>query len=150
MRKLSPKRHLTAREILATVDWIMRQSDVPSWGEIRGHVLREFAIDRTVEALRRNVELKQAREARALAPKARAVVGARPTTRKINALQAEIDRLTAEILLLGEKNRALLQRNLRLINGARVHQIPEADLDRPLTPVNRNPTNLSKQRKSRP
>lgn len=150
MRKLSPKRHLTAREILTTVDWIMRQSDVPSWGEVREHMLKEFGIDRTVEALRRNAELKQAREARALAPKARPIVGARPTTRKINALQAEIERLAAEILLLEEKNRALLQRNLRLINGARVHRIPEADLDRPLTPVNRNPTNLPKQRKTRP
>ena len=149
MRKFSPKRHLSPREILATVDWIMRQPDVPSWGEVRAYVLREFGIDRSVEALRRNAELKRAREARAAAAQTRRILGPRPTTRKINALQAEIERLTAEVHLLEEKNRALLQRNLRLINGARVHRISEADLDRPLTPVNRNPTNLPQRRKGR-
>jgi hypothetical protein len=146
MPKLNPKRHLSAREVLVTVDWIMHQPDVPSWAEVSAFVRREFGIDRTVEAIRRNADLKAAREAREAAPKARKIIGPRPTTRKIKALEAEIERLTAEIHLLQGQNSALIQRNLRLINGARVHQIPECDLDRPLVPVNRNPTNLPERR----
>lgn len=149
MPKLNPKRHLSPREILVTVDWIMHQPDVPSWAEVSAFVRREFGIDRAVEAIRRNPDLKAAREARETAPKARKIVDPRPTTRKINALEAEIARLTAEIHLLQAQNRTLVQRNLRLINGARVHQIPEADLDRPLVPVNRNPTNLPQRRRQK-
>ena len=54
--------------------------------------------------------------------------------------QLHIDRLEAEVERLESENRTLLERNLRLINGARVRQIPECDLDRPLAPINRNPT----------
>jgi predicted RNase H-like nuclease (RuvC/YqgF family) len=142
MVKRNLKRHMSPNEISATADWIMDQSDLPSWNEVRAFVLREFCIDRTVEALRRIKPLKTARKSRAQAPKKRNSPGARPTTRKINALHKHIDRLEAEVLRLREENQELFERNLRLINGARVHQILERDLDRPLAPINRNPTNL--------
>ena len=93
----------------------------------------------------RVAELKKARTARAEAPRVRRAAGSRPTTRKINALQNHIDRLEAEIHRLAQENRTLLERNLRLIKGARIHQIIESDLDRPLAPMNRNPTNLPRR-----
>lgn len=139
MSSLSPKRHMSAAEIAMTADWIIGRPDVPSWPEVRVFVLKEFGIERAVEALRRVPDLKQARLAKSEAPRQR-VLGPRPTTRKIDALQAHIDRLEAEIRRLEAENRTLLERNLRLINGARVRQIPECDLDRPLAPINRNPT----------
>lgn len=146
MAKLMPKRHLSPAEIAIAADWIMTRPDLPSWSEVRGFVLKEFGIDRTVEALRRVPDLKKARTARAEAPRVKKTVGPRPTTRKINTLQNHIDRLEVEIHRLQSENRDLLERNLRLINGARVHQIPETHLDRPLSPVNRSPTNLPQRR----
>lgn len=142
MPDLRTKRHMSPTEIALTVDWIMDQPDVPSWQEVRTFVLKEFSIDRTVEAIRRVSDLKQARTARAAAPKFRKSPGARPTTRKINALQKHIDRLEGEVQRLQQENIELFERNLRLINGARVRQIPEGELERPLAPINRNPTNL--------
>ena len=147
MPDLRTNRHLSAADIALTAEWIMEQPDAPSWSEVRKFVLKELAIDRTTEALRRVPDLKKARTARAAAPKMRKPAsGARPTTRKIEALQAHISRLEGEIHRLEAEKTELLERNLRLINGARVHQIPEADLDRPLVPVNRNPTNFPTQK----
>lgn len=146
MPKLNIKRHMTPAEIALTADWIMAQPDLPSWPEVRTFVLQSMAIDRTVEAIRRIPSLKAARLARAEVPRARSSPLARPTTRKIDALQAHIDRLEVEVRRLEAENAELLLRNLRLINGARVHQIPEADLDRPFAPINRNPTNLRTRR----
>ncbi len=141
MNRLRLKRHMSAAEITMTADWIIGRADLPSWPEIRAFVLKEFGIERAVEALRRIPDLKQARAAKAVAPRQRAL-GPRPTTRKIEALQTHIARLEAEVERLESENLTLLERNLRLINGARVRQIPECDLDRPLAPINRNPTTL--------
>mgnify|MGYP003564458559 CR=1 FL=1 len=147
MPELRTKRHLSAADIALTAEWIMDQPDSPSWSEVRKFVLKELGIDRTVEALRRVPDLKKARTARAEAPKVRKrSTAASPTTRKIEALEAHISRLESEIHRLEAENAVLFERNLRLRNGARVHQIPEGDLDRPLVAVNRNPTNLSKRK----
>lgn len=147
MPKIQMKRHLRPTEIALTADWIMDQADTASWQEVRTFVLTEFGIDRTVEALRRVAELKKARTARKEAPRRRRTPSARPTTRKINDLQVHIDKLNGEIHRLQQENTVLLERNLRLINGARVHQIPEGALERPLAPINRNPTELAKPRR---
>ena len=149
MTKIKQKRHMSAAEITLSADWIVAQSDLPSWAEVRSHVLREYGIDRTVEALRRIPGLKKARDSRANVKTSRRVVGSRPTTRKLNILQEHVDRLEAESQLLQNENIELIERNLRLTNGARVHQIPEADLDRSLAPMNRNPTKLPSRKQGK-
>jgi hypothetical protein len=142
MAKGNPKRHLTVGEVRLAADWVLNQGAVPSWDEVRRFVLREFGVDRVVEALRRVPELKAARDARAAAPARRPVRTPRPTARRLDALESEIQRLGAEVCRLEAENAALFERNLRLVNGARVRQIPERELDRELTPVNRSPTRL--------
>ena len=149
MTKIKQKRHMSPAEITLSANWIIAQSDLPSWSEVRSHVLREYGIDRTVEALRRITCLKKARDSRANVKTSRRAAGARPTTRKLNILQKHIDRLEAENQLLQNENIELIERNFRLTNGARVHQIPEADLDRTLAPMNRNPTELPSRRQGK-
>jgi len=134
------ERHLSPSEVSAIANWIMDQPNLTTWSEVQVFVKKQFGVERTVEGLRRIPDLKNARKAKAEQPRTRTSAPPRPTTRKIDALQGHIDRLEAEIRLLKAENQTLLERNLRLINGARVHQIPESDLDRPLTPINRNPT----------
>jgi hypothetical protein len=65
MNRLRLKRHMSAAEITMTADWIIGRADLPSWPEIRAFVLKEFGIERAVEALRRIPDLKQARAAKA-------------------------------------------------------------------------------------
>lgn len=143
MTKANPKRHLQERELIRAAEWIMEQRGVPSWEDVRTFALREFGVDRTVEALRRAARLKAARDAKEAAPPVRQEVkGYRAAPRKRGVLEAENRRLAAEIKRLEAENTALVARNLRLINGARVFQIPEGQLDRPLTPVDRSPTLL--------
>jgi len=93
MPKPNAKRHMTAAEITQTADWIMSKPDLPSWAEVRTFVLKEFGIDRTVEAIRRIPDLKKARTAAVEAPRQRKRVGPRPTTRKIETLEEHITRL---------------------------------------------------------
>lgn len=142
MVKLNTKRHMSPSEIAHTADWIMDQPSLPSWKEVSLFVLDQFTINRTVEALRRIPAIKAARDAREAEPKARRVNVPKLTKRQVSSLEGHVARLEAEVRRLEAENAALLSRNLRLINGARVHQIPESDLDRPLAPINRNPTVL--------
>lgn len=134
-------RHLSNHEVARTADWIRGRATTPSWAEIRAYVLREHGVERTIEALRRNTELKAARIQRAATPQRRRY-GPRPTFRQAAEMATEIDGLRVEIKRLEDEIANLLERNLRLINGASISMITETELDRPLGIINRSPTRL--------
>lgn len=138
-QKAGKNRHLKSSEIEAAADWIKSQPDRPRWEEVRQFLLATFAVDRTNQSLMKNEVLKSAMVARkSTAPQKK--LGPRPTTRKIEALNSHIDRLEVEMAELRLQNQSLIEENLQLVNGAKLRNIPERDLRRPLPPINRNAT----------
>jgi predicted RNase H-like nuclease (RuvC/YqgF family) len=135
-------RNLKPNEIQLIAEWIMETPDTPSWDDVRKHVIRTYNVNRSVESLRRNADLKIARDARQAEPPKRRPTGPRPTRRKLETLEDQVARLKSEVARLEGENHVLFERNLRLINGARIRNITEEQLERAFVPVNRNPTRL--------
>lgn len=133
-------RHLTSIELQETAEWILARPEVPSWPEIAAHVERKHGVTRATEALRRRAPLKDARDQRKRMVAVQARQRKPPTTRRINARDAEIQRLRAEIEGLRAQRDELLERNLRLVNTMRIRNIPEDRADRKLSPIDRDPT----------
>ena len=128
MRLRDPrKRHMTSEEIVRTAEWIAAQPDIPSWEAVRSHVPRSFDVDRTTEALRRNAELQRARRLPKPAP-----LREQPSPIRTKGLQDQVIRLRLEVERLEQRNLALFERNLRLINALRAHNIPEERMERPI------------------
>jgi len=143
MRNTRGSRHLSATDISEIANWIVDAESVPSWAEVANIAYEKFGVRRTVEAIRRRKELKSALDARRSVPVRRS--GKRKLTkRQAESIQAENIRLRAEVARLEIERAALLEQNFRFVNAMALRQIPENLMERPLPPINRDPTCIKK------
>lgn len=143
MRTPRPPKHMRPEQIDWITNWILRRTSVPSLAEICDALLSRFGVQRDPDSIRHRIEIKRALTARREAEKAdRTPASRRPTSRRMTQLEAEIVRLTSEVLNLKQQRDALIETNLQMINAMKALSIPERQMQRPLAPVNRDRTEL--------
>lgn len=138
-----PPKHMSPDQIDWITNWILSRTSVPSLAEICDALLSRFGVRRDPDSIRHRAEIKRALTARREAAKAdRTPSSRRPTSRRMAQLEAEIVRLTAEVLDLQQQRDAVIEKNLQMINAMKSLSIPERQMLRPLAPVNRDRTEL--------
>lgn len=130
-------RHLSDKEIEIVCEWIKSQTYKPKWDEAVSIIRDLFGIERTLQSVMKNAAFKVAMAARKKVALKRPTIG-KPTTKKIENLEQEIDRLRVEIEELKSMNELLVQERIEIINFLKSRRIPEDQFKRVLAPINRN------------
>jgi hypothetical protein len=142
-------KQLTPAHISWLTDWIIDHKDVPSYRDICYALHARWGIRREPDVIRKREDVRRAIAARKKAEKERrAPPSRRPTARRMEQLERQVQRLSAQVTSLEAERDALIERNLRLVYAMKANQIPETRIERPLTAVNRDPTELQTKRKS--
>ncbi len=141
-------KHLSSQHIDWLLSWITNQSDQPSYREVCSALEKRWGIERDPDTIRRRKEIKRVMDAKKTAAKQQpASKSDKPTQRRLNQLSAEVQRLRTQVIQVTAERDELLERNLRYLNAMKVSQVPEQRWERPLAPVNRDPTELPSRNK---
>ncbi len=141
-------KHLSPQHIDWLLIWITNQSGQPSYREVCSALEKRWGIKRDPDTIRRRKEIKRVMDAKKTAAKQQpASQSDKPTQRRLNQLNSEVQRLRTEIIRVTAERDELLERNLRYLNAMKVSQVPEQRWERPLAPVNRDPTELPSRSK---
>lgn len=124
-------------------DWIIGRKITPSYSDICEALEARWGVRRAPDVIRKRKEVQRALSARKEAERnKRQSPRLRPTARRMEQLESQVERLTAENAALRSERDAVIERNLMLVNAMKAHQVPESRIERPLGPINRDPTKL--------
>lgn len=140
-------KQLREKQIAWLTDWILARKDVPTYRDICAALEARWGIQRDPDVIRKRKEVQRALDARKKAEKEnRPSPSRRPTARRMEQLEGQVQRLSAQVAALEAERDALVERNLMLVNAMKANQLPESRIERPLGPINRDPTELQTRR----
>lgn len=136
------RKHLKPLQKAQTCEWIKSRRHKPTWADVTTFILKEFNIDRKENTVCRDPDFRNAMKARASVTPPSPNPG-KPTTKKLEALIEENDKLKVRIAELEDQVQAFTEERIAMINFASAHQFTEAEIKRGLFPVDRNATDIS-------
>jgi predicted nucleic acid-binding Zn-ribbon protein len=140
-------KQLRGAHITWLTDWILGAKNVPSYRDICDALEARWGIQREPDVIRKRAEVQRALDARKTAEKnKRPSHSKRPTARRMDQLESQVQRLAAEVAALEAERDALVERNLALVNAMKANRIPENKIVRSLSGINRDPTELQTRR----
>lgn len=122
------------------VRWIAACHTAPSLLEVCAKIKDAFGVERDPDSIRHRKEVNNALSKKKAADKLSSVVRNRPTLRKQNRLEAKVAGLILEVEALENQVASIIEENLRLRNSMKARNIPEPLHERPIMPVDRDPS----------